>query len=223
MPYSKFLIACNCPQAKHLPSPMTSSSPQDSRVNAIMRKHAHDVRNYVNCLDLDASFLEELVADPEAVTTVQRMRGQLRQLDLVVKSLSVKFAEPRPVTITAADLLQLWQHQVTVFDGSSGSIAWLAPTELKVVTLDPGVIVIVLRELTMEAATRCRSVKAGVRTSADEVTAYIEEAGKGVPSDELGERLLLVAANGGRLHRAHDVVAGIWVTSLSFPVVADVN
>ena len=187
-----------------------------------MRKHAHDVRNYVNCLDLEASFLEELVTDPEAVATVQRMRSQLRQLDLVVKSLSVKFAEPRPVTITAADLLQLWQHQVSAF-GPSGSIAWLAPTELQLVTLDPAVTVIVLRELIMEAATRCRALKAGVRTSADEVTAYIEEADTVVPSDELGEHLLLVAANGGRLHRAHDVVAGIWVTSLSFPVVADVN
>ena len=187
-----------------------------------MRKHAHDVRNYVNCLDLDATFLEELVTDPEAVATVQRMRGQLRQLDLVVKSLSIKFAEPRPVTITAADLLQLWQHQVTVFDGLSGLIAWLAPAELKVVTLDPSAIVIVLRELTMEAATRCRSVKAGVSTSANEVTAYIEEAGTGVPTEGLDEHVKLVAANGGQLHRAHDTFTGIWVTSLSFPVLADV-
>jgi len=174
------------------------------------------VRNYIDSLDLECSFLEELLEDPDAVETARRMRVQLRQLELVVKSLSVKFAECHPVTITASDLLHLWKHQVEALD-DKGTIEWSLPTEPLVVTLDSGAVVLVLRELVMEAWARNRAVKAGVQTTGDEVIANLmwpAPAGT-VPDPE--EHRRLIEASGGRMERTHDEAAGAWVITLHFP------
>lgn len=199
---------------------MQSQPPLEPRVTKVVRKHAHDVRNYINSLDLECSFLEELLTDPDGVETARRMRVQLRQLELVVKSLSYKFAECHPGTITAADLLQLWKYQVEALD-DKGTIEWSAPTAPMVVTLDSGAIVLVLRELVMEAWARNRAVKAGVRTSGDEVVAELVWSSPAGAAVDPEEHRRLVEMSGGKLERAYDEAAGAWVITLSFPAASD--
>ncbi|MDB6139384.1 MAG: hypothetical protein JWO94_2456 [Verrucomicrobiaceae bacterium] len=200
---------------------MQSQPPNDPRVTAIVRKHAHDVRNYINSLDLEASFIEELVTDPEVIESARRMRGQLRHLEVVVKSLSVKFSEPRPIAIPAPDLLHLWKYQVDALEESSGTIEWAPSPPPMAVMLDPGVVTLVLRELVMESWGRSRALKAAVVANSEEVTAEIEWASASTPASDMQEHILLIQANGGRLERARNPVTGLVKIVAAFPVVAD--
>lgn len=201
----------------HPSSPITSHDP---RVTAIVRRHTHDVRNYINSLDLEASLLEELITDPDAITSVKRMRAQLSQLEATVRELSVKFTEARPVALTAGDLLHMWKRQVAAVEDDSQPVKWVAPEESKVIMIDPGIIVTVLRELLVGARKRSssRGLTAGVKTSADAVTAELIEPAQAVfVEDEIEELRRVITNNGGTLEQSHDA-AGAWVTKIAFPV-----
>ncbi len=202
------------------PSPSTTA--HDPQITALVRRHAHDVRNYINSLDLEASLLAELVTDAEAVATVRRMRSQLSQLEATVRALSVKFTEPRPVALTAADLLQMWRHQVDAMQDASQPVEWSAPVEPKALMIDPGIIVTVLRELVTGARKRSssRGLSAGVSTSAGTVTAEVTEPAQAVfAADEMEELRRVVANNGGSLEQDRDQITGAWSTRLVFPVI----
>ena len=189
---------------------------------AIVRRHAHDVRNYINSLDLEASLLEELVTDPEVVSSVRRMRSQLNQLEATVKALSVKFAVPCPVALTAADLLQLWQIQVAAVEDPSQPIQWSAPVGVTAIMIDPGIIVTVLRELVVGARKRSssRGLSAAVKSTADAVVAELVEPAQAVfAQDEIEECRRLVVSNGGTLEQSRDPVTSGWITRLIFPAI----
>ena len=66
------------------------------RIERIINKHVHDVRNSINCLDLLALLLGEVSTDPEVASTVQRMSAELTQLEATVEALQHEFAKPAP-------------------------------------------------------------------------------------------------------------------------------
>ncbi len=202
----------------------TSYTSHDPRVAAIVRRHAHDVRNYINSLDLEASLLEELITDPEIVSSVRRMRGQLNQLEATVRGLSVKFAEPRPIALTASDLLHLWKSQFSSMDEINQTTQWVSPAESHVIMVDPSIVVSVLRELVLGSRKRSisRDLVATVKASPEAVIAELNESSQAVfVPDELEEQRRLVTANGGTLIQDRDPVTNNWITRLSFPAVEE--
>jgi hypothetical protein len=84
-----------------------------SRVATFVRQHTHDVRNHLNGIDLEAALLSEIVTDPEAKTSVDRLRRQLRQMAIEMRTLSGKFTEPIPTKseVAAHDLFLIWKDQ----------------------------------------------------------------------------------------------------------------
>ena len=80
-------------------------------IGQIISKHVHDVRNSINCLDLEAVLLGELSTDSEVVGTARRMSAELVQLEAMVKALQYKFALPAPPPLASGDKLPLSQRQ----------------------------------------------------------------------------------------------------------------
>lgn len=208
-------------------TPPQSAAPSSyDRVDmaAVVRRHAHDVRNYINCIDLESALLEEVVTDPEAIESVRRIRSQLAQMDGAIQSLSVKFVDPQPITISAADLLQLWKNQIQPLEESVDRVRWSGPVEPKLLSIDPQVIMCVLRELVCRALKRNaeENIVASVRTTEDAVLAQLREAAPRLANsdDWLPELVRLVKRNGGTCSR--ETVAGSTecVTTLYFPAVA---
>jgi len=78
---------------------------ESQRIERIIRKHVHDVRNSISCLDLQAVLLSEVSTDSEVAGTMRRMRAELTQLEATVKALQQNFAEPARPTLTSDDLL----------------------------------------------------------------------------------------------------------------------
>ena len=47
------------------------------RVAKFIRQITHDVRNGLSAVDLEAAFIAELIADPEATEELRRLRGMV--------------------------------------------------------------------------------------------------------------------------------------------------
>lgn len=191
---------------------------------AVVRRHAHDVRNYINCIDLEAALLEEVVTDPEAIESVRRIRSQLAQMDGAIQSLSVKFVEPQPIIISATDLLQLWKNQIQSLEESADRVRWSGPVDAKLLSIDPQAIMCVLRELVSRALKRCAEeyVSASVRTTEDAVLAELREPAPRFATSEdwLPELARLVNRNGGTCSRETVSTSDETVTTIGFPAVA---
>jgi len=92
---------------------MYESSISQARVAAFLRQYTHDVRNTINCMDLEMELMQDLVTEPEAVTSMNRIRDQLRSMEVQMRSLSAAFHEPHPTPdiIPARVLLQIWREK----------------------------------------------------------------------------------------------------------------
>ncbi len=197
---------------------MTETSP---RIVAIVRKHAHDVRNSINILNLEAELLGELSGDPTVSDTLRRMRTELVQLEATVKALQYKFAEPAPLTLTAGDLLNFWQRQIAPLLTEHRRMAWFPPPPARELTLDAQAMASVLRELVVTAWDRAPTseLKGGITTTDESVVAELREPMPKMPpaGAALAEPQRLVELHGGTLTVGADETTGERVTTLRFP------
>lgn len=198
-----------------------SPTGHDPRVIKIVRRHTHDVRNYINSLDLEATLLEEIVTDEEGIESVRRMRDQLTQLEATVRALSSKFAEPQPTPLTSTDLFRMWQLQIAPLMDVSRRLEWQAPNEIAVLTIDANAILSVLRELVLDAWKRApaSTPKAAILVHPGQVIAELREVGHVPPGAEewIMDHAHLVTLNGGTLRYVPNSESGEAITTLSFP------
>ncbi len=192
------------------------------RIQRIISEHVHDVRNSINCLDLEAVLLGELSTDPEVVGTLRRMCSELKQLEATVKALQYKFAEPSPLTLTSGDLLHLWQRQIAPLETADRRIVWSPPPVARDIFLDAHAVLSILRELVLGAWGRAPAsvLKAAVITTDRRVALELRESISSTPSaaEVLGEQQRLVATHGGTLAVREDAPAGERIVTLTFPV-----
>lgn len=119
-----------------------------------MRQYTHDVRNTINCMDLEMELMQDLVTDPEAVTSMNRIREQLRSMELQMRSLSAAFHEPRPTPdrINARVLMQIWREKQAELAGTAQTL-WHDHLEAEEVEVDVEMMAQVFNELLANANT----------------------------------------------------------------------
>lgn len=187
----------------------------------IVRRHAHDVRNHLNILELESVLLGELISDPAVLESVRRIRTQLTQLDATVKALLFKFTEPCPTVVAAGDLLQLWKRQVSPLVSSKQAIQWPAAYETSQLSVDPNAVVFALRELTIAAWKRARGapLKAFIHAKGDVVMIELSEPANEAPmtGDLMEDAVRLLHANGGRFDHTQISATGEWLSTVTFP------
>lgn len=123
------------------------------RVADFVRQHTHDVRNGLNSLDLETTFLNELVTDGEAASSVGRIQKQLRSLAVQLRSVSALFQNPQPVAgpISSRVLLQIWREKHVALQGSL-EVRWFDELGDEEVSVDVEMMATVFRELLTNAA-----------------------------------------------------------------------
>jgi hypothetical protein len=201
------------------------------KIAAIIRQHAHDIRNYINSLDLDATMLGEVLTDEVTARTVARMRRQTGQLEAAVNTLCVKFFESERSDVPVLDLIQLWKNQVEALPAPP-KVEWLIKSCPRVMAVDVNAVVVVLRELivigtksavdaTIVASVRCEDeVIFEVRYPARRAEEAGSASSPSAISRERRQRLGLdwiVERNGGRMSCEPRTAAGECVTTLRFP------
>jgi hypothetical protein len=192
------------------------------RTLRLVNRHAHDVRNQLNCLELELMLLGELTNDAPTLDCVERLRAHVATLEMNVKSLVVKFAEPNPILVAAEDLLRLWQGQTAPLLGPGRDLEWVMASLPADLRLDARAVVAGLTELTLAAWSRARGrrLTAVLAVTETEARVSLREPGQSVAlaPELVWELARLVTANHGRLEHAPAENAQDWVTTLTFPV-----
>ena len=190
------------------------------RIDRVIRKHVHDVRNSINSLDLESALLAELTADAYVRDSLSRMRAELTQLEATIKSFLFKFVEPQPMRLTAGDLLQLWKHQIAPLENASHQIVWSTPPPTSDLTIDAHAVVSVLRESVITAWRRAHGclLKAAVCTSAQSVIVELREPLPRITAEAgaLVEHQRIVLLNNGTFEVSEDLLTQERVTTLCF-------
>ena len=120
------------------------------RASGIVRQRVHDLRNYMNGLDLQAQLLAELVEDHEAQEIVNNMRRQIQELETSIKWLSIQFSPPALSQVAALDLMQLWQQQANLLLTAQRQVTWDIRLQQQALEVDLRAVVAALRELVIE-------------------------------------------------------------------------
>lgn len=97
------------------------------RVAKFIRQLTHDVRNGLSAIDLEAAFIAELVADPEAADEVRKLRVMVSNTAKMLKEVSLFF---QPVTLH----LMPWQA-VTFFEELQTRLAKAFPDEINSINM----------------------------------------------------------------------------------------
>lgn len=191
----------------------------------MIRRHVHDLRNMINCADLE---IHCLVDDPAALSCVpalQKIRNQLAQMEQGILSLSVRFVEPSMNVAAATDLFHHWRQHVEELNRGP-RIRWEEPVCTAAITVDFTAVVAVLTEVCLEAkppvdpqalvaaiADERGSVTFAVREPSTEMTHYETQP----EMQQWTEWQRLITISGGVMERTYDPLAAHSVTTFRFP------
>lgn len=204
-------------------APIHESGVLEISAARMVNRHAHDVRNHLNFLDLSMQILTEEVTTEDGETLLGKMQQELAQVEATLRSLLLRFNPPEPSPVSTLDLVQMWKTQTPASADSGKLIDWLSNDASAVVRLDAKVIAAVLREITQMAWKRVdgQSLQATVRISdGTQVILEILEPAQtqAMPADLLAEWTQAVQANGGALEHDKCPENASWSTRLVFPL-----
>lgn len=103
-----------------------------SRISGFVRQLGHDIRNDLNALSLEAALLKELVTDPEAIISANRIQTQLREMAGRLKELSGRYALPE-AQISEVSLAELGPQLQSAGEG----VDWEITASKATVRTDP--------------------------------------------------------------------------------------
>jgi hypothetical protein len=143
-------------------------------------------------------------------------------LEATVKALQYKFSKPAPLTLTSADLLDLWRRQITLLETPKRRISWSPPPLPRDMILDAHAVLSIMRELVLDAwwRTPATMLKGAVITTDEGVAMELREPISGTPPapEELEQHQRLTAIHGGTLAVGGDALAGERTITLTFPM-----
>ena len=192
-------------------------------LHKLFRRHAHDVRNYCSGIDIDAILLADLSEDPETTAIASRLRKQVARIEAELKLLLLKLEDPRPVTLTLGDLLQLWRMKLQSLTKGSADVDW--PEELDglggvSLTLDSRLVVQVLCNFCAWTWDRqpAATLQVKIRKEMNRmIIDLIHPVGAHSPAEYVEENATVLAAGGLELSAAREPGAPLWIISLAIP------
>lgn len=122
-----------------------------SKVAAFLRQHAHDIRNHLNGLDLEAEVLAESLTNSPGAEGLARMQRQIRAIAVELQTLAQKFAadESHPAPYPAGELFLIWQEQAAAL--GLEEITWRSTLGDEKINVDVAAVADVLKELLINA------------------------------------------------------------------------
>lgn len=171
---------------------------------------------------MEATLISELSEDPEVAESVVRIKRHLQMMDGYVKTLLMMVDTPRPVVVTAGDLLQLWRLKLGNHQSLNQTIEWPTGHELLPMSVDTRAVVHVLCNLTLAAWQRSPDSPLLATLEVAEGTFTVGLA-EGPHENPLPQHILfeaegLIVRQGGDFKHFQDLGSGRWLTKISLPV-----
>lgn len=78
-------------------------------LGALVRRHTHDLRNFLNGMELELALLGELAAETERSAALQRIRREMKHAEAMIRSFGAKFIVESKSFVCASDLAEQWR------------------------------------------------------------------------------------------------------------------
>jgi hypothetical protein len=206
---------------------MNSSELPPADARHIVRRYVHDLNNIANCLQLELSLIEDDIASSPHAGSFRKLGREVAQLEMTIRSLGVRFAEPSACVVSAYDVFQSWRDKVEQ-SGPVIAVEWELPAATPLINVDFNALLTVLREICLFAGSgeRPRALSARLYETDERVVFEIRErfeAQQRTVRDadpEITEWERITAASGGAFQCSCDRDSSQCVTTLSFPKAA---
>lgn len=119
-------------------------SPDD--VAVMIKRHAHDVRNVLNGMELELTLLGEATIDPSILEAAKRLREAGTEINRLLQGLSSKYSNESPTIIPAVQVAERWTADARHV-ASAVPLKWNIDLHHQTVRVDPGLIRSVLRDV----------------------------------------------------------------------------
>jgi K+-sensing histidine kinase KdpD len=212
-------------------------------VSAFMRQLAHDLHNDLNSLDLAATYISEIVADPSAKEELATQRETIHSMSRVLHALSLHLQPARPakITLPAEDFVGGFRERISQsHPAATAALSWTSEVGASQVDIDFGMVCDALTEV-FKNALLYRDEGAAIAFSARVDGGALRlrfSENKAAPPEETGrlgrEPFVVVKrrsyglglfyaarvaeAHGGGLEARHDEERGLFTVEIVLPV-----
>ena len=220
-------MAVLTPSNAAAPLPLDAGVPDVpwERVEGFIGQLAHDIRNGLNALELQLTFLGEISTDPEAVDEIKRVRATVGNITRQLQTLRVATGAVHPYALEypAADFFDdLRERLVKLHPESSERFVWDTRLDAGfMLSVDPELTLNALLELLSNALSFADDTtsrfRATVTATADKATVTLQEpraSQPGVTLQDWGRAPLLTTRRGAyglglfRVRRAIEAQGG---------------
>ena len=206
---------------------------------------SHDLRNYLNAIELQSAYISELQTGEDLKGEIKRLREMVSTLALTLQRLSKAVGEvaPNPIPYRASDFIEdLRSHVEHDLPKESAEITWDVQLEDAMLNIDPQLLQEVFSELIMNAFRHDRGkgpIIARAKIGDDQFlfTFHEPKSRFDSPTQNWGREPLrkisqrhyglglnrvraIVEAHGGELHAQYDPNVSALITTVCLPISA---
>jgi K+-sensing histidine kinase KdpD len=146
-----------------------------------VRQLNHDLRNHLNAVELQSTYLGELAEEPELKSEIKHLREMMSDLGVVLQRLSAVLGQPnlQLMSYRAADFIEdLRQKIASELPEESASIGWSAQLGDEMLQIDPQLLQEAVMELFLNASQHDRDkgkLSFAAKTEADHLVLTLRE------------------------------------------------
>lgn len=150
------MTAASVPIPESSPSSVGKPAPREeptvpwARIEKFIGQFTHDIRNGLNALELQLTFLGEISTDPEAAAEVKQLRSTLGEITRQLQAVKIKTGSVsvHAMEYPASDFFEdLRERFDRLHASASARISWDAPVAGAVLLIDPELTIHALLEL----------------------------------------------------------------------------
>ena len=115
-------------------------------VGALVKRHTHDLRNFLNGLGMDLALVSESTDPAEKLAAAKRIHREMKCAETILRSFATKFVVEAKSSVSASDIVEQWMSDARTLLPEY-SIAWETKTGGAVLHVEPGLLRGVLGDL----------------------------------------------------------------------------
>jgi two-component system sensor histidine kinase CssS len=110
-----------------------------SDVVRFIRQLSHDLRNHLNAVELQSSFLNELAENDEQKAEIQRLRGMVAQLSAALQKLTTSIASVKltEMPYKVSEFIEDLQQKLAADFPTENAVEWSSEVGDEAVSIDP--------------------------------------------------------------------------------------
>lgn len=163
-------------------------------IAAVVKAHAHDVRNSLNGMELEFTLLEENAGQPELKGAVKRLRAEVAHIDRMVRHFSAKYTPERAAPVSALNLAERWKADSARLYPAE-ALLWEIQMDESMLLVEVGLTRSLLHDLLAIASRNCRQQRLSVRCHREGGAAVFEVAVEKSAAPIRGDELQLIVWN----------------------------